>query len=104
MKLEQLRKSVVAGKADCIRRAKHSRAIQDAASKAERRSHEAQSKSHKYASQQQKSTMRHERSLQDLERARFRKESGLRSPAQNAAIGVGVLGALGAAAYFMFAN
>jgi len=101
MKLAELKKKVEAGKLDCVRRAKHTRAIQDAQSKSERRRYEAESKSAKYQTQQQKATLRHEKKVQSLERAKMRQEAGVKSTGERAGIAVGIMAGLGGLAWLM---
>ena len=102
--IRELEKRIQAGKIDCLRKASSSRRIHEAQTVAAQREAQAQSKQHKYSTRQAKSEMQAQRKLQSIEVARARKEAGLRSPGQNAAWGVGILGALGAGAWMLFGN
>ena len=102
MKLAELEKKVQAAKADCIRKTKHSRAIQEAQAKAERRQHESAAKAAKYAASREKFAARHEKSTQAVQLAAMRKEAGIKSPTEKTIIGLSVAGVLGGMAWLMF--
>lgn len=101
LKIRELEKRIYAGKQDCLRKASSSRRIHEAQTIAAQREAQAQAKQVKYQTQGAKAEMRAAKKLQSIQVAQARKEAGLKSPAEKAAIGLGVVGALGAAAYFL---
>lgn len=102
IKIRELEKRIYAGKQDCLRKASSSRRIHEAQTIAAQREAQAQAKQVKYQTRQAKSEMRAAKKLQDIEIAKARADAGQRSPAANAALGVGILGAIGAGAWMIF--
>ena len=101
IKIRELEKRIYAGKQDCLRKASSSRRIHEAQTIQAQREAQAQAKQVKYQTQGAKAEMRAAKKLQSIEIAKARADAGLKSPGEQAAIGLGVVGALGAAAYFL---
>jgi hypothetical protein len=102
IKIRELERKIYAGKQDCLRKASSSRRIHEAQTVAAQREAQAQAKQVKYQTRQAKAEMQAQKKLQSIEVARARKEAGLKSPGEQAAIGIGILGAIGAGAWMFF--